>query len=521
MLFNSTIFIFGFLPVVLAGFLALGRHPSLARLWLGLASIAFYGWWEISYILLLVGSIAGNYALGLVFIRDIATGARRQLVLGFGIAGNLALLGYFKYAGFLVSIANDLGGGFALPDILLPAGISFFTFQQIAYLVDTHRRLVRDPDFVNYVLFVSFFPQLIAGPIVHHAEMMPQFARQETYRPRADNFALGISIFVLGLFKKVVLGDVMASYADPLWISAANGAAPDALAAWLALLGFTVQVYFDFSAYSDMAVGLGRMFNIILPTNFTTPYKATSFIDLWRGWHITLTRFFRDYVYLQIGGNRKSKWRRLQAMMVVMLLSGVWHGAGWTYIVWGAMNGVFLVGNYLWRDLMRASRGAAWQEARAWALVCWAMTMLAWVLTLVFFRAADLATAFRVLEGLAGLHGLALPAQLHGWIARAVPGLVHALALSPESPLPTFTLLFGYLWLGLLWFVVLALPTALQWCEAHRPTLDFAKQWVGPTLIRAAWNPTPAHAIALGALGFLSVHVLLGSGAVAFVYFAF
>lgn len=521
MLFNSPIFVFAFLPIVLAGFVLLGGQPRLARAWLGATSIVFYGWWEPSHVLLLLGSILGNYAIGKAFIEDRVTGAARRVVLAGGVAANLALLGYYKYAIFAVSVANDIGAGWSLPEILLPAGISFFTFQQLAYLVDTHQRLVRDPDFVNYVLFVTFFPQLIAGPIVHHAEMMPQFAKTETYRPVAANIALGLSIFAVGLFKKVVLADIMASYSDPIWANAARGGAPDLLAAWLALAGFTLQVFFDFSAYSDMAVGLGLMFNIRLPTNFTTPYKATSLIDLWRGWHITLTRFFRDYVYLKIGGNRKSVSRRLWAMFLVMVLSGIWHGAGWTFIVWGALNGAFLVANYLWRGAVKRDDRFAWTETRAWSIACWFLTMGAWMLTLVFFRAADLTTAWSFLGGLAGANGVALPAQIHAAAARIAPALVDALNIVGTSPVPTFSFVFGLMWTALLFAIVLVMPTTLQWFESQRPTLDFARQWMAPALMRPAWTRGTGDAVLVAGLAFASFVALFGSGASAFIYFQF
>lgn len=521
MLFNSPIFVFAFLPAVLVGFVLLGGQPRLARAWLGTSSIVFYGWWEPSHVLLLLGSILGNYVVGKAFIEDRVVGTARRTALVVGVVGNLGLLGYFKYAIFTVSVANDIGAGWSLPDILLPAGISFFTFQQIAYLVDTHQRLVRDPDFINYVLFVTFFPQLIAGPIVHHTEMMPQFAKPETYRPVAANIALGLSIFAVGLFKKVVLADIMSSYADPIWANAARGGAPDLLAAWLALSGFTLQVFFDFSAYSDMAVGLGLMFNIRLPTNFTTPYKATSLIDLWRGWHITLTRFFRDYVYLKIGGNRKSVPRRLWAMFLVMILSGIWHGAGWTFIVWGALNGAFLVANYLWRGVVKRDARFAWTEGRPWAVACWFLTMGAWMLTLVFFRAADLKTAWAFLGSLVGANGIALPTQLYAAATRVAPALVESLAISGTSPVPTFGLVFGLLWAALLFAIALMMPTTLQWFESQRPTLDLARQWFAPSLVKVAWQRSALDVAITGGLAFTSFVALFGSGAAAFIYFQF
>ncbi len=295
MLFNSVVFIAGFLPVVLLGFFLLagtGRQ-RLAALWLTLASLVFYGWWNPLYVPLLVGSILFNYALG-GYLREHPS----RLVLGLGVAANVALLGYYKYTGFLLGTldaAFDLGWTFG--DILLPLAISFFTFQQIAYLVDAHDGAVNEHDFVNYALFITFFPQLIAGPITHHGEMLRQFNDPATFRLRLDNLSLGVTVFLLGLFKKVIIADPLGEKASPIFAVAAGGSVPALYDAWTGALAYTLQIYFDFSGYSDMAIGLGLMFGVALPVNFDSPFKARNVIENWSRWHMTLTRFLTAYIY--------------------------------------------------------------------------------------------------------------------------------------------------------------------------------------------------------------------------------
>ncbi|MGH6886959.1 MAG: MBOAT family O-acyltransferase, partial [Geminicoccales bacterium] len=331
MLFNSFEFILAFLPVTLIGFFLLGgrESPRAALSWLVLTSLFFYGWWNPSYLVLIIGSICFNF-----FVGQRLLARSSKAILGFGVAVNLLSIAYFKYAGFLAFNIEELAGvEVGLEHIVLPLAISFFTFQQIAYLVDAHRGEVRAEGFVNYALFVTFFPQLIAGPIVHHSEVLPQFARRSTYRLDLDNLALGLTVFSIGLFKKVVLADGIATYATPMFAAAQGGYEPTLFEAWGGALAYTFQLYFDFSGYSDMAVGLGLMFNIRIPINFDSPYKAVNVIDFWRRWHITLSRFLRDYLYIPLGGNRRGPERRYVNLMLTMLLGGLWHGAGWTFVI--------------------------------------------------------------------------------------------------------------------------------------------------------------------------------------------
>ena len=339
MLFNSYTFILLFLPVAVGVFFALGRiSHALAAGWLVAASLFFYAWWSPAYVGLLLGSVLFNYAMGRTLARAHASGAvraaRRGLALAVGC--NLALLAYYKYMNFFLANVDALRGSPVHHlDIILPLGISFFTFTQIAFLVDTFQGKVKEYKFVHYTLFVTYFPHLIAGPILHHAEMMPQFAQRRVYRPNARYLAAGLTIFCIGLCKKVLIADEIAVYVAPVFGAAAEGRAVGLADAWLGALAYTLQLYFDFSGYSDMAIGLSKMIGVRLPLNFASPYKAVNIIEFWRRWHMTLSRFLRDYLYIPLGGDRKGAARRYLNLLATMVLGGLWHGAGWTFIVWG------------------------------------------------------------------------------------------------------------------------------------------------------------------------------------------
>ena len=393
MLFNSYVFIFCFLPLVLAGYALLRGSSNLlwAITWLVLASFVYYAWWRPEFLLLLLFSIAVNFGFGKLMIDGGLSRRQSRAVLTVGILFNICLLGYFKYAGFLVANANHVFGlRWAVPNIILPIGISFITFQKIAFLVDAHRGLVRNFTLLNYSFFVSFFPQLIAGPITHHSEIMPQIGPSQQ-RDLAADLAVGISIFVVGLFKKVVIADGLAVYADAGYATVKAGHPLDSASAWITVLCYSFQLYYDFSGYSDMAVGLARMFGFRLPVNFYSPYKASSIIDFWRRWHITLSRFLRDYLYIPLGGNRRGPVRRYFNLAVVMLLGGLWHGANWTFVIWGGLHGLMLAVNHAWRALP-LSRSLALKTGladRAAVLVTFTAVTLAWIL----FRSETLAEA--------------------------------------------------------------------------------------------------------------------------------
>src|SRR3954469_23352041 len=369
MLFSSYTFLFQFLPAVALAFAAARLHsPRAGILVLVAASLVFYGAWKPVYLLLFVASVAVNFTLGL----RMDDPARRRATGTLGVALNLALLCYFKYTNFIFDSLNNLTGA-PLPfvNVVLPLGISFFTFQQIAYLVDVMRGAKVERDILSYALFVSFFPHLIAGPLVHHAEMIPQFKRARSGRS-AVLAARGLAMFAAGLFKKVVIADNLAQFVTPVFAHLDAGGGVTTPWAWLSTLAYTLQIYFDFSGYSDMALGLALLFGIRLPVNFRSPYQAASIIEFWRRWHITLSRFLRDYLYIPLGGNRLGEIRRYQNLLVTMLLGGLWHGAAWNFVIWGGLHGVYLCINHLWR----AWRGDAPASLPAKAL-CWAATFFA------------------------------------------------------------------------------------------------------------------------------------------------
>ncbi len=383
MLFNSYEFLFIFLPLVLLAYhgLLATRAPGSALTLLVACSLLFYGWWNPHYLALILGSIAVNYACYRGMRR--LPKPREKLVLTLGVVFNLSLLGYFKYAGFFVdNVGELLGLDLPVLAIVLPLAISFFTFQQIAFLVDAHRGLVGETGLREYMLFVLFFPQLIAGPIVHHAEMMPQFTAAGVREQRAYKFACGLALFTLGMTKKVLVADTLAPYVGKVY-DAAGGAALNGVDVWLASLAYTLQLYFDFSGYSDMAIGLALMFGIRLPLNFNSPYKARSIIEFWRRWHMTLSRFLRDYLYIALGGNRRGRTYRYRNLLITMVLGGLWHGANWTFVAWGTLHGIYLVVNHFWRYLVRDR----FHASAAYRVAAWALTLFAVINAWVVFRA--------------------------------------------------------------------------------------------------------------------------------------
>ena len=512
MLFNSYPFLLLFLPVTLAGFFALARwRARAAAMWLIAASLFFYGWWDFRFLGLLAPSIIANYFAGRGLGRLAADHRERQkrCLLAAIIAANLLLLGYFKYADFFLSSVNAVfAGHLGLLHVILPLGISFFTFTQIAFLVDAARGEVRELDFVHYGLFVTWFPHLIAGPILHHREMMPQFRAASTYAPSAENFAVGLSYLVIGLAKKCLVADHFAPYAAIAFQAAHQGAAIGALAAWQGALAYTLQLYFDFSGYCDMAVGLSLLFGIRLPFNFNSPYQAVGVIDFWRRWHMTLSRFLRDYLYIPLGGNRHGPTRRYLNLSITMLLGGLWHGASWTFVVWGGLHGAYLIVNHGWRAL-RPAGALDHLPPAVRGTTSAAVTFLAVTVAWVVFRAPDLATAGRLLAAMAGAQGFdpaaapAMPSPLAGWSdlfgaagnwARHLDLACFALAL----------------------LAVFALPNTQQIIEARAGGTGGALAW---PRARIVWHSNFAWGAALGLLG---AAALVTFGRVSeFLYFQF
>ena len=402
MLFTTAVFTCLFLPLVLAGFFFIARYShSAAATWLLAASLFFYGYWMPEFSLLLLASICGNFFIGTRIGSAPTTKARLWLVVG--ITANIALLAYFKYANFFVDSLNAaIGANWHIGRVLLPIGISFFTFTQIAFLADAYQKGVREYKFTHYALFVTYFPHLIAGPVLHHSQMMPQFNDAKTYSPDTANLAGGLAIFALGLFKKVVLADGVSPYADAVFKASDAGISPTLHEAWLGVVAYTLQIYFDFSGYSDMAVGLSWLFNVRLPFNFDSPYRATSISAFWRRWHISLSTFLRDYLYIALGGNRNGVVRRYLNLAATMVLGGLWHGANWTFVFWGALHGMYLVINHAFRALCGEVLLLRLARSRTYTALAWALTMLSVIVAWVFFRAETFQGAWRLLYGMAG-----------------------------------------------------------------------------------------------------------------------
>jgi len=403
LLFNSYEFIFVFLPVTFLIYFYLNhkRLTEASKGFLVFASLFFYSWWNIAYLPIILASMLFNYIIG-NSLNNKEDGHRfsKKSILTFGIISNLALLGYFKYSDFLIENINLLGdGNIPTLDLALPLAISFFTFQQISYLVDSYRSETKEYDFLNYALFVTFFPQLIAGPIVHHKEMMPQFDKIRNKVKNYKNITLGLFIFSIGLFKKVVIADTFA-----IWATAGFDTAStlNLFEAWATSLSYTFQLYFDFSGYTDMAIGLALLFNIKLPINFNSPYKATDIQDFWRRWHITLSRFLKDYVYIPLGGNRRGEFGTYTNLLATFIIGGIWHGAGWTFIFWGFLHGIALVIHRVWSTL----------GFKLWSWLAWLITFnfvnIAWV----FFRAKEWDDAVKVLSSMFSLNNVVLPEKL-------------------------------------------------------------------------------------------------------------
>ncbi len=487
MLFPSGIFILVFLPITLAGFYLMREKMPVRALvtWLVIASFIFYGWWRPAYLLLLIASILANY--GGAWLIQSTDGARRKAVLTIGIILNLSLIGVFKYFDFAISTINNVSGSdLALQNIILPLAISFFTFQQIAFLVDIHQRKASLPDLLNYSLFVSFFPQLIAGPIVHHGEMVPQFSKLKAARDIWQDLAVGITIFIIGLCKKIVIADQMATYSTRVFELAETGTPIGLIAGWQAALAYTVQIYFDFSGYSDMAIGLALMFGLRLPMNFASPYRAVSIMDFWRRWHITLSRFLRDYLYYPLGGNRKGTGRRYANLMIVMFLGGLWHGAGWTYIAWGSLHGAYLVIAHLWQSVT---------SFRMPRVIAWSLTMAAIIIAWVTFRAESFDGAVNVYTGMLGLNGVETPVDM----------------IDKSRTI--------FISLALIVFCALA-PNTQQLFRAFKPVVDEKIEDIPfAPLRRLQWTPTWWRATLFGCMAFVAL--VLSWVTSEFLYFQF
>lgn len=493
MLFNSHVFLFGFLPLtILAVALARRFGQTAVQVVFLAASLVFYGWFVPAYLILLIGSVLFNFGAGFVIERN----RTKSWPLVLGIAVNLGLLGYFKYAGFLVENFNSLlGASWMVGHVVLPLAISFFTFQQIAYLIDLKRGEATSPRLIEYMVFVTFFPHLLAGPIIHHAEVVPQIRSENFARLTVDGASMACVWFAIGLAKKVLIADTLAPIADTAFAVAGEGTPISFFEAWFGALAFAFQIYFDFSGYTDMAIGLGLLFGVALPLNFAAPYRAASIIDFWRRWHMTLSRFLRDYLYFSLGGNRHGEMRRNINLMITMLLGGLWHGAAWTFVIWGGLHGLYLVVAHQWRRYM----------PRLPVVLGWALTFMSVCFAWVFFRAQSFSDAWSMIEGMVGMNGVVFAAE-HRPLLGALGDLMADLGVRFEG-VPAFRLVYGPLFLALL-VAALILPTT-----------QALTGYMATARTRLSVRPTPAWGVATGAL--LAVAILAVRRNSDFIYFQF
>ncbi len=404
MLFNSYIFIFCFLPITFFVYFYLNHKRLIVagKIFLVLSSLFFYGWWNILYLPIIVLSMLFNYFIGKSLSNEeVKNRFSKKTILICGIVSNLALLGYFKYTDFMIDNINYWIFTEKIPNVnlALPLAISFFTFQQISYLVDSYKRKANEYIFLNYALFVTFFPQLIAGPIVYHKEMIPQYVKVKNKLINHKNITKGLFIFSIGLFKKVIIADKFSTWANAGFDEAIS---LNFFEAWVTSLSYTFQLYFDFSGYTDMAIGLALLFNIKLPINFNSPYKATDIQDFWRRWHITLSRFLKNYLYIPFGGNRQGKLRTYNNLLVTFIIGGIWHGAGWTFVFWGLLHGTAIIIHRIWSKL----------GFKIWNWMAWLITFNFINFSWVFFRAKEWDDAIKILFGMLGLSNINLPKEL-------------------------------------------------------------------------------------------------------------
>ena len=532
MLFNSFEFIFIFLPLTLAGFFALGVFSRIWALgWIIFVSIVFYTWWRPLNVLIIAPSILINFAVAKTLLRlgeDETRTLTSRFVLLLGIAFNIAFLGYFKYIDFGRSTINDIfGANLVLTHVILPLGISFITFQKIAFLIDVHAGRVRSFTFQDYCLFVLFFPQLIAGPIVHYREMMPQF-HSVSCRFEKDNVAVGLTLLLFGLFKKAFLADGIAPLVTPIYEQAAAGGGSSFLLAWMAAIGFMLQIYFDFSGYTDMALGIARFFGVRLPPNFYSPLQAGSIIDFWLRWHMTLTRFLTAYIYnpllLALTRRRLAKGRpgfsvhnatfgafiQLLAFptLLTMLISGVWHGAGYTFVLWGLLHGIYLTINHGWRLIAPKLRPDTASYARFMKPAGIFLTFVAVAVSMVLFRSPTVASAGDLLKGMIGANGIALPQAFYEHLG-PFAGVLHKLHVAPLAPEVwtdrNFLLLMA--WVAGLTFIALLCPNTLQILAPYEPALGVKRRTEGVGFIARAieWSPSLAWTLGMSIVAAIAI----------------
>jgi len=522
MLFNSYPFIFIFLPVVLILFFYL-KSRQLSIYWLVITSFFFYAWWNFLYLPLLFVSIVFNYSAG-QFLRYLGQQnllIYQKIVLYCGVSINLFLLGYFKYFNFFVHNINVFfNSGFKIPSIILPLAISFFTFQQIAFLVDSCKPefYACNCNFIYYCLFVSFFPQLIAGPIIRHTETIPQYKNKTFNYFSYSNISIGMTIFLIGLFKKVVLADGIAPYSTSVFDAACRGETIYFILAWCGSLSYTFQLYFDFSGYSDMAIGLARIFNVALPVNFYSPYRCTNIIDFWKQWHITLSLFLRDYLYIPLGGNRKGYAIKYFNLMITMLLGGFWHGAGWKFIIWGGIHGFYLCINHLWRDSGINQCKYILKHSCLYTCFCFVLTFCSINAAWIFFRSDTLAAANEIMRGVIGLNGLNLHPEFfqNDLTYNRLIQLIFLL-FQPDLLSDCISMMA---WLMILSFITWGGPNTYEILKDYKPALHISKFLNKRySYIPFRWRPSIMWAFMMASI--FTISLLFLSSASEFLYFNF
>ncbi len=520
---NSFEFICVFLPATIVVFIFLSRTwgSSSAILWLIAASLLFYAWWNPIFTLFLMAAIVSNYFISRAIIHF---QKQKKFLLTIGIIFNLSILIYFKYTNFFLQTLQEIGWSHGVfSPIILPLGISFITFQMIAYLVDVYRSKEAGFGFVQYCFFITFFPKLIAGPITRSSEIAPQISNNRAFRFRESNLAVGLTIFVLGLWKKVVFADTLAVYASSIFGAADVGISMNFFESWLGVVAYALQLYFDFSGYADMAIGIARIFSIQLPINFLSPYKSKSIVEFWRTWHITLSNFLCDYLYIPLGGNRKGTLRKYGNLLCTMLIGGLWHGAGWTFVFWGGLHGIFLIVNHWWRTFhfscsTRIGRNLASFSSWLLTFIC---TLVAWV----FFRAETFGGAWNLLKGMAGFRGIALPQSLLAHFSIPLKqlmltfgfrfNLVETMVLRPDM----FSR--GVLWICILFVVVMFAPNTQEFMGSFLPIINPEKHPVPQRTPLCRWSPTTRYAFGIAVLSFISFASLMILQKTEFLYFQF
>lgn len=500
MLFNSGQFILIFLPLVLTGFFLAGKSRHYFKvIWLIAASIFFIGYGDSRYLVLIIISIIINYYLALRITKFRHNPRLSRSLLTVGVVANLGTLGYFKYAEFIIDNFNAItSSNFTFGTVILPLGISFFTFEQISYLVDAYQGKLVKNTWLTYSFFITFFPYFSAGPIVRQGEIVPQLEEKDSFTFNLENLAVGITFFSIGLFKKLVLADNLASYINVIFASAEASLNLSVIETWSGVIAFGFQLYFDFSGYSDIAIGVARMFGLILPVNFYSPYKSLNIIDFWRTWHISLSNFLRDYLYIPLGGNRFGKFRQYLNLMITMVLGGLWHGASWTFAIWGGLHGLYLVINHSWLNWLKLKEKTVYFSSFYWRLIAHILTLIAVTLAWVFFRAATLNGTTYLLGSMLGVNAKLIPAEFKN----------------------DYLLFLGHILISTL--IIFCLPNTSELMKKYRPNLT-TKKLPSPTGLAKliTWQANLGYQVFLGFLWFGILLKFFSAGASQFIYLQF